>query len=66
MKNKEDHHIFITGKEGKQKVTDHMKVFQCVKDTGKRLKKLKWTKTEICVCRLHDDVDIYSGLNQGT
>jgi hypothetical protein len=34
-------------KEEKQKMTDYMKVFQSIRDTGKRLKKLKWTETQI-------------------
>jgi hypothetical protein len=46
-------------------MTDCMKVFQSIKDTRKRLKKLKWTETQIYVSRLRDDVDIYSGLNRG-
>jgi hypothetical protein len=32
----------------------------------KEIKRPEWTETEICVCRLHDDVDVYSGLNHGT
>jgi hypothetical protein len=61
MKNKKDNDIFIIGKEGKQgreqERTDCMKVFHSIRDTGKRLKKLKWTETQIGVSRLCDDVD---------
>jgi hypothetical protein len=69
MKNEKGNHIFIIGKEEKQrreqKRTDCVKVFHS-KDTEERLKKLKWTETKIGVCRLHDDVDTYSDLNHGT